>query len=108
MYSNRLLPEPRNEELVVPQPESQPVAYRPAYFESSGYAETEADDIGQILEYVRVLFKRKWFILSAGVSCFFLAVVISLLQTPLYKAHASLEIEANHEKSLNEEGLSCQ
>jgi succinoglycan biosynthesis transport protein ExoP len=106
MDSNKLLPEAKTEDLIVPEVEHQPVVYRPPYFGRPNFEEPQEDDTRQILEYLQILLKRKWFILSLAFVGFVLSIAISLVMTPIYRAHTSLEIEAGHDKALSDQELS--
>src|SRR5262245_45691544 len=54
----------------------------------------EAEESGfQLLEYLRVLIKRKWLILSIAAAFAVLSTVSALMKTPLYTSTVRLQIE---------------
>ena len=74
-------------------------AMRDPYGPLAGYPGTVADapePFGfNLLEYWRILNKRKWLILSIAAAFVVLAAVRTLMQTPLYTATVRLQIDQN-------------
>lgn len=69
-----------------PEPERMP----PPAAESAG-----------LLEYWQMIVRRKWLLLGVALACGLAGFTISLLQTPMYQARASLEIQGPNENFLN-------
>ena len=83
---------------LVPAAQSVP-AMRDPYGALAGYPGSVADAPEQsglnLLEYWRILNKRKWLILSIAAAFVVLAAVRTLMQTPLYTATVRLQIDRN-------------
>jgi capsular exopolysaccharide synthesis family protein len=65
----------------------------------NGYADAELGAPGQLaaklLEYWRIINKRKWLIISIAAAFVLIGAVRTLMQTPLYTATARLQIDRN-------------
>src|SRR5262245_55667063 len=74
-------------------------ALRDPYGTLGGYPGTVAETPDQfgfnLLEYWRILNKRKWLILSIATAFVVLTAVRTLMQTPLYTATVRLQIDQN-------------
>ena len=83
---------------LIPAAQSVP-AMRDPYGPLVGYPGTVADAPEpfwlNLLEYWRILNKRKWLILSIAAAFVVLAAVRTLMQTPLYTATVRLQIDQN-------------
>ena len=53
----------------------------------------ELDDSLHLRDLLRIILKRKWWILSAAALLFGLALLWTLLQTPIYRATATIQID---------------
>jgi polysaccharide biosynthesis transport protein len=58
-------------------------------------------DSAGILEYGRMIARRKWLLLGVAVACAAAGFGISLLETPMYQTRTSLEIQGPNENFLN-------
>lgn len=56
-------------------------------------ASPELDDSLHLRDLLRIVLKRKWWILSAAILLFGLALLWTLLQTPIYRATATIQID---------------
>jgi polysaccharide biosynthesis transport protein len=73
-------------------------AVRNPYGSPSGYGQMGDEESGfvpTLLEYWRIITKRKWLILSIIGSCVALGVLITLMQTPHYTSTVRLQIDRN-------------
>jgi polysaccharide biosynthesis transport protein len=73
-------------------------AVRNPYGSPTGYGqmgEAESSFLPKLLEYWRIINKRKWLILSIIGSCVALGILVTLMQTPLYTATVRLQIDRN-------------
>ncbi len=73
-------------------------AVRNPYGSPAGYGqmgEAEGGFLPKLLEYWRIVNKRKWMIMSIIGSCVALGVLITLMQTPMYSATVRLQIDRN-------------
>jgi polysaccharide biosynthesis transport protein len=74
-----------------------PIATRNPYSTPGGYGNGMGESGGgflpDLLEYWRIVTKRKWMILSILGSCLALGVLITLIQTPLYSSTVRLQID---------------
>ena len=69
---------------------------------------TEAPDhsyLDLILELWRIVYKRKWLILSIAAAFLTIGALRTLMKTPLYTATARLQIDRNVAKIVNTEGV---
>ena len=57
------------------------------------------------LEIWRIVYKRKWLIVSIAAAIFAIGAVRTLMQTPLYTASVRLQIDRNVAKIVNTEGV---
>ena len=75
----------------------------PSYPESAGYAHGYVDDPGSggLLEYWRILRRRKGTLISDRFPWSAGGVLLTLPQTPVYQARTSLEIQDLNENFLN-------
>ena len=100
---NENTPVPSYEDRKVPAPlapaASGVPALRDPYGLTGGYGATPGygseDSSLDLLQYWRLLNKRKWLILSIAVAALTLGVVRTLMETPLYTATARLQIDRN-------------
>src|SRR5687768_16558910 len=74
-------------------PEHRPVVRVQPYSDVGVTAIEEPDDIGELIHYFWVLWKRKWVLVSAMIVGAILSIGVSLWMTPLYRAKASMEIQ---------------
>jgi polysaccharide biosynthesis transport protein len=77
-------------------PYSAPGGYGTGY--GNGMGEAEGGFLPDLLEYWRIVNKRKWLILSIIGSALALGVLVTLMQTPLYTATVRLQIDRNAAK----------
>ncbi|MBI3281352.1 MAG: polysaccharide biosynthesis tyrosine autokinase [Acidobacteria bacterium] len=68
------------------------------YYGGEAYA---AEDGGGLLEYWRIIRRRRGALILIAFCCLLAAVLITLPQTPVYQARASLEIQNLNENFLN-------
>jgi len=54
-----------------------------------------------LLEYWHMIGRRKWLLLGIALGCGLTGLTVSLLQTPMYQAHTSLEIQGPNDSFLN-------
>jgi polysaccharide biosynthesis transport protein len=76
--------------------------YGPAY----GYAEAPSNIQLDLLEYLRIIIKRRWLILSIVGAALTFAVVTTLMKTPLYTSTVRLQIDPMAAAGKVTEGLS--
>lgn len=55
----------------------------------------EPDDSLHLRDLLRIVLKRKWWIVSAATLCLLAAALLTLLQTPIYRATTTVQIERN-------------
>jgi capsular exopolysaccharide synthesis family protein len=65
----------------------------------------EDDDEINLLEYWHVLLARRWIVAGVGVAVFAVALVFTLLSTPVYRASSTLQIERETLKIMDVQGL---
>lgn len=65
----------------------------------------EDDDQIDLMAYWRIIVKRRWTVISVVVAAVALAVIKTLLTTPLYRATAVLQIDREPIRVLNAEGV---
>jgi polysaccharide biosynthesis transport protein len=53
------------------------------------------DDSLHLRDLLRIIFKRKWWVLSAAIVVTIIATLNTLLQTPIYRATTTIQIERN-------------
>ena len=85
-------------------------AARDPYGMLAGYPATGTETPGQsyldiILELWRIVYKRKWLILSIAAAFLTIGTLRTLMKTPLYTATARLQIDRNVAKIVNTEGV---
>lgn len=68
-------------------------------------APADADDEINLLEYWRILVERKWLVAGIAAGVFVLALALTLLATPIYRASSTLQIERETLKIMDVEGL---
>ena len=69
-------------------------------------AEAEAEDDGlDLLNYWRVIVKRKWMVLSALVIVLLTGMMMTMLTTPIFRATATLQIERQAASLVNVPGI---
>ena len=68
-------------------------------------AEAPADDEINLLDYWRILLKRRWAVGGVLALVLLLALVFTLLATPIYRSSATLQIERDSIKVVDVEGL---
>lgn len=68
-------------------------------------AEAPADDEINLLDYWRILVKRRWAVAGVVALVLLLALVFTLLATPIYRSSATLQIERDSIKVVEVEGL---
>jgi capsular exopolysaccharide synthesis family protein len=94
---------------LIPAAQSVP-AVREPYRPPGGYAGSALDaprDAGlDLLQYWRILSKRRWLIISTIASFLALGTVASLMQTPLYTATVRLQIDRNVAKIVEQGNVS--
>ncbi|WP_156862272.1 GumC family protein [Casimicrobium huifangae] len=61
----------------------------------SGTHTEEIDDSLHLRDLLRIILKRKWWIVSASLLVLVLATFYTLLQTPIYRATTTIQIERN-------------
>ena len=76
----------------------------------AGYPATGAETPGHsyldiILEIWRIVYKRKWLIVSIAAAIFAIGAVRTLMEVPLYTATVRLQIDRNVAKIVNTEGV---
>ena len=85
-------------------------AARDPYGPLAGYTATGTETpahsyLDIILEIWRIVYKRKWLILSIAVALLTIGTLRTLMKTPLYTATARLQIDRNVAKIVNTEGV---
>ena len=85
-------------------------AARDPYGMLAGYPATGTETPGHsyldiILELWRIVYKRKWLILSIAAAILTIGTVRTLMKVPLYTATARLQIDRNVAKIVNTEGV---
>ena len=80
--------------LVPAQPQHALIESRPREMEADG------DEI-DLRNYLRIFLRRKWWIVSAALVGFALAGFITLLQTPIYRAIATIQIQDRADQVVN-------
>ncbi|HEX7073142.1 MAG TPA: polysaccharide biosynthesis tyrosine autokinase [Hyphomicrobiaceae bacterium] len=71
------------------------------YYGGYGAGLDEQDSFGQdLLEYWRIFYKRRWLILSIVVTSVVLALLVTMMMTPLYTATARIQIDREPPKVL--------
>src|SRR5437879_711773 len=60
-----------------------------------------AEESAGLLECWRMIVRRKWLLLSVAAACGLAGFTLSLVQTPMYQAHTSLEIQGPNDNFLN-------
>jgi capsular exopolysaccharide synthesis family protein len=89
---------------VIPAAQSAPAArdpyasavgpyYGPGYGPGYGYAEEPSSFQLDVLEYLRILVKRRWLILSIVGAALIFAALTTLMKTPLYTSSVRLQID---------------
>ncbi|MGN6512106.1 MAG: GumC family protein [Lysobacteraceae bacterium] len=68
-------------------------------------AEERDDDEINLLEYWQVLRDRRWLVAGVAAAVFVLALALTLLMTPVYRASSTLQIERDTIKVVDVEGL---
>src|SRR5688572_425706 len=68
-------------------------------------ANTDNDDTINLLEYWQVLRDRQWVVAGVAAAVFVLALVATLLATPIFRASSTLQIERDTMKIMDVEGL---
>lgn len=58
-------------------------------------ATPELDDSLHLRDLLRIILKRKWWIVSAALLCLAAATLLTLLQTPIYRATTTVQIDRN-------------
>jgi capsular exopolysaccharide synthesis family protein len=69
------------------------------------HAPERDDDEINLLEYWQILRDRKWLVAAVAGTVFVLALVLTLLMTPMFRASSTLQIERDAIKVVNVEGL---
>lgn len=64
-----------------------------------------ADDEINLLEYWHILLERRWVVMGVAIGVFALALVFTLLATPIFRASSTLQIERETLKIMDVEGL---
>src|SRR5262245_27087105 len=54
---------------------------------------SESDDFAVLMQYLRILWKRKWLLALTMLLGSFVAIAVSLGMTPLYRAKTTVEIQ---------------
>lgn len=54
---------------------------------------TESDDVGQLLHYVKILWKNKWLLLATCIVGVLISLFSSLRTVPMYRAQVSIRIQ---------------
>jgi succinoglycan biosynthesis transport protein ExoP len=83
-------------------------AVRDPYGLIAGYPTTDVEGYSYLeiaLEIWRIVYKRKWLIISIAAAFFVIGAVRTLMQVPLYTATVRLQIERNVAKIVNAEGV---
>ncbi len=71
------------------------------YYGGYGAAPDDQDSFGQdLLEYWRIFYKRRWLILSIVVTSVVLALLVTMMMTPLYTATVRIQIDREPPKVL--------
>jgi polysaccharide biosynthesis transport protein len=68
-------------------------------------ADAAHDDEINLLEYWQILRDRQWVVAGIAAAVFVLALVFTLLATPIYRASSTLQIERDTMKIVDVEGL---
>ena len=68
-------------------------------------ANADDDDTINLLEYWQVLRDRQWVVAGVAAAVFVLALVATLLATPIFRASSTLQIERDTMKIMDVEGL---
>lgn len=71
----------------------------------TGAEPAPASDEIDLLDYWRIIVKRRWTVLSILFICLVVTLVATLLSTPIYRATTTLQIERDTMKVVNVEGL---
>ncbi|MBS7458539.1 GumC family protein [Coralloluteibacterium stylophorae] len=82
-----------------------PAAAGGALGPSIEYIDAQREDAVNFAEYWRILIKRKWLILSLVVAAGAIALAVTLLSTPSFRATASIQIERDGINVMNVEGI---
>ena len=61
----------------------------------AGAAAEGIDDSLHLRDLLRIILKRKWWILSAAIVVLLMSTLYTLMQTPIYRATATIQIERN-------------
>jgi len=56
---------------------------------------------GGLVEYWRMIVRRKWLLLSVALGCTLAGFIVSIVQTPMYQARTSLEVQGPNDNFLN-------
>ena len=68
-------------------------------------AQDDNDDTINLLEYWQVLRDRRWVVIGVTAAVTLLALAVTLLMTPIYRASSTLQIERDTMKIMDVEGL---
>ena len=79
--------------------------YGPLGYPSTGTEAPAHSYLDLILELWRIVYKRKWLILSIAAAFLTIGTLRTLMKTPLYTATARLQIDRNVAKIVNTEGV---
>lgn len=59
------------------------------------------DEPAGLLEYWRMIVRRKWLLIGVALACALAGYTVSLLETPMYQAKTSLEVQGPNDNFLN-------
>jgi capsular exopolysaccharide synthesis family protein len=76
-----------------------------AHGENQAHADQRDDDEINLLEYWQILRDRKWLVAAVAGAVFLLALVFTLLATPIFRASSTLQIERDTIKVVDVGGL---
>lgn len=74
----------------------------------TGSETSEDEDQINLLDYWRILVKRKWTVLATAAMVLVIALVSTLLTTPIYRATASMQLERNSMQVVQVGGINTE
>src|SRR5690348_16143666 len=84
----------KNQAELSPQVERRPVVRK--YLDASGGGVSPVQNYDSLLDYWHILFRHRFTLLSFALASLCAALLITLVQTPIYRVRTSLEIQSSN------------